>query len=257
MALMAGALLVTLSVSAAFGAAPTADEGNRGQSIASFVHELIFGTDEPEEDLDEEVAEDEELVEEEELVETDEELLDDELDEELDEELVDEEEDEEANAHGQCVAEEASDKSDEVDEDGNHGAVVSEAARDTCWETDDEDESEELVEEEDEEASEEEDEESESHGACVSAAAQDKDGSVESELKNHGKWVSQHARYTCWGLDVPGENEENGDDETSDTEEAATDADGRGKPDKADRGGGKPSWAGQGGNSNGRGGGRP
>lgn len=262
---MAGALLVTLSVSAAFGAAPPSGERNRGQSIASFVHELIFDTDESEEDQDEEVIEEEPVEEElseEELSEADEEL----------EEEVDEEVDEESDSHGECVSEVARDKDAIGGPNENHGGAVSEAARETCWETDDTDEDtveeeDEVIEEEDEELSEDEDqdEESESHGACVSAAAQDKDGSVESELKNHGKWVSQHARYTCWGLDVPDEDEETGeeagdvDEESSDVDEVAEDADadavgGRGnKPDKADRGNGKPSWAGQGGNGNGNG----
>lgn len=250
---MAGALLVTLSVSAAFGAAPTTEEGNRGQSIASFVHELVFGNDETEEDADEELVEEQDELDEDELVEEDESELDEELDDELDEELDEEGDEEAANAHGQCVAEEASDKSDEVDLDRNHGAVVSEAARETCWDTDESDEG--LVEEADEELTdEEEDEEADAHGACVADAAQDRDGSAESELMNHGKWVSQHARYTCWGLDVP-TDDEGDDEETSDTEEASAEADDDGaKPDSAERGKGKPTWAGNG--SNNRGGGR-
>ena len=201
---MAGALLVTLSVSAAFGADPVAEKANRGQSVASFVHELLFGNDEAQDDEDEELVEEEdELLEEDELVQEDDSELDDELDEENEDA---------SNAHGQCVAEEASDKSDEADEDRNHGAIVSEAARETCWETDDE--SDELVEEVDEE----EDEEADAHGACVSAAAQDREGSGESELKNHGKWVSQHARYTCWGLDVPTDD---ADEDAIDEEDAS------------------------------------
>ena len=140
MALMAGALLLTLSVSAALGAAPTTAEGNRGQSIASFVHEVVFGNDETQDDADEDLVEDEDEVPGDDLVQDDEDTLDDELDDELDEDLDDDADDEESqeadDAHGQCVAEEASDKSDEVDEDRNPGAVVSEAARETCWETD-------------------------------------------------------------------------------------------------------------------------
>lgn len=246
---MAGALLVTLSVSAAFGA-PPASEGNRGRSIAAFVHELVFGNDETQGDADEELVEDED-----ELSEGDELVIEDALDDELDEldELDEDETDELANAHGQCVAEEASDKSDEVDEDRNHGAVVSEAARETCWET--EEEVDELVDGDGEEpADEEEDEDADSHGACVSAAAQDREGSAESELKNHGKWVNQHARYTCWDLEVPT------DEETSDVEDASLETDDDAdKGDKADRGNGKPSWAGSGngnGNGYGRGGNR-
>lgn len=236
MALMAGALLVTLSVSAAFGAAPTSQEGNRGQSIAAFVHELVFGNG----DTDEELLENEdELSDADALADGDTE--DDELDDdpnEVGDEV--EESQEDASAHGQCVAEEASDKSDEVDEDRNHGAVVGEAARETCWEPDDADEIAELT---DEDADAEEDEDADSHGACVSAAAQDREGSAESELQNHGKWVSQHARYICWGLEVP-----------SDEDEETTDEDAAAKSDKADRGNGKPWWAGSQGGGNGRGG---
>jgi hypothetical protein len=264
MALMAGAFLVTLSVSAAFGAAPAATrDATRGQTIASLVHELIFGTDETQ--GDEELVEEEDELDEEELdenLEEDELVEADPLDDELDEDL-----DEETDAHGACVAEVAQDPEAIGGPNENHGGAVSEAARVTCWETDESDEvSEELVEEEDELV--EEEEESDSHGACVSAAAQDRDGSAESELKNHGKWVSQHARYTCWGLEVPTDDP----DEDATDEEDSSEADGTstetdevaGKPnkatkaDKAARGNGKPSWAGNGGNGNGngRGGGR-
>jgi len=189
-ALMAGALLVTLSVSTAFAAAPSGTrDATRGQTIAALVHELIFGSDETQDDTDEElVEEDDELVEEE-------------------DEVLDEEEDEE-----------------QVDEDENEDA--------------------------------------DSHGACVSAAAQDHDGSADSELKNHGKWVSQHARYTCWGLEVPTDDDEDATDEeeeTSEVDAASAEADDDGgkanKPDKADRadrGTGKPSWAGNGNGGNGK-----
>jgi len=184
LALMAGALLVTLSVSTAFAAAPSGTrDATRGQTIAAMVHELIFGSDETQDDTDEELVEEEDEV----------------LDEEEDEEQVDEEENEEAD----------------------------------------------------------------SHGACVSAAAQDHEGSAESELRNHGKWVSQHARYTCWGLEVPtDEADEDGTDEeeeASDADAASAEADDDGgkanKPDKADRadrGTGKPSWAGSGNGGNGK-----
>ena len=47
LALMGGALLIVLSVSAAFGANPSGTaEGTRGQTIAAFVHDLVFGSDE-------------------------------------------------------------------------------------------------------------------------------------------------------------------------------------------------------------------
>ena len=42
-ALVGGALLLALSVSAAFGADPANSDGNRGQSVAAFVHDMVFG----------------------------------------------------------------------------------------------------------------------------------------------------------------------------------------------------------------------
>src|SRR5688572_3693405 len=88
-ALLGGALLVTLSVSAAFGADPEEQvDGPRGQTIAGFVHSLIFTEDEP---ADEENLDDEDV------------LNQEELDEEAEEELVEGERADGA-AHGACVA---------------------------------------------------------------------------------------------------------------------------------------------------------
>jgi len=235
MALLAGAFLVTLSVSAAFGAAPAGTrDATRGQSIASFVHSLVFGDDEANQDGEEAPAEEE--LDEDELVDDADPLADplDEPGEDLDEET---------GAHGACVSDVAQDKDAVGGPNENHGGAVSEAARETCWETDDADEG------TDEEAIEE-DEGSESHGACVSAATHDRDGSAESELKNHGKWVSQHARYICWGLEVPTDaTDEDGEAVEGDATSADTDADGQAakgnKPDKADRGTGSGSGSGR------------
>lgn len=55
------------------------------------------------------------------------------------------------------------------------------------------------------------------HGECVSDAAHDTEGLEESDAANKGEWVSDHARYTCWGLDVP--------DEDAAEDEAAVDED--------------------------------
>ena len=190
-ALIGGAFLVTLSVSAAFGAPPTGEDAPRGQTVAGFVHELVFGPAEQ--------PEDEELV-----VEEQEEDLGDEGDEgELAEELVVEDDlvvdGEVASAHGECVSEEASDKTDEdVETDGNHGAVVSFAAQETCRDTED------VIEADPEEDPEREvPEEFANHGECVSEAAQDHESEGATEAMTHGKWVSDHARYICWGLEVP------------------------------------------------------
>ncbi len=66
------------------------------------------------------------------------------------------------------------------------------------------------------------------HGECVSAAAHDTDGFEESEAANKGEWVSMHARYVCWGLDVPGEESEEDvtdEDSTADEDEDADEED--------------------------------
>lgn len=140
LALIGGLLLVGLSVSSVFAARPAATEdGTRGQQIAAFVHELVFGSTDEEETPDEEQVEEEEQPEEAEELEGEQEDQS-ESEDETTEDV--EESDTEASSHGQCVAEEASDKSDEDDsadpEFTNHGAFVSEAARVTCWQTDDE-----------------------------------------------------------------------------------------------------------------------
>jgi hypothetical protein len=121
LALVGAMLLVALSASSAFGAHPSHAE-NRGNAVSSFVHDLLFGTDEEpeqEEEGDEEEGDEEEGDE-----------------EEGDEEEGDEEEgdeDSEFANHGQCVREVA--MSLEVGGlNENHGGAVSEAARFTCWE---------------------------------------------------------------------------------------------------------------------------
>ena len=173
LALMGGALLIALSVSTAFGAPPN-EKDTRGQKVSSFVHELIFGSDE----------------------ETDE-------DEVVEEEPADDDEDESTGD----------------DEDGSE---------------DDEDAEEDVDEEVDEDGEETADREVPdgfaNHGECVSAAAHDTEGFEDSEAANKGEWVSMHARYVCWGLDVPGEEpEEDVDDEdaTDDEEEDADEASAR------------------------------
>lgn len=198
LALMGGALLVTLSVSAAFGAPPTGTDGPRGQTVAAFVHELVFGSDE-ETDDDAVVVEDEQ---------EDEEQGSDE-EEELTEPLVTEdevaEEGEVADSHGECVSEEASTNAD-ADADANHGAVVSEAAH-TCpadEATEEVTDAEELVVETEREVP----GEFANHGECVSDATDDTDGFEASEAANHGEWISEHARYICWSLPVPGDDVE-------------------------------------------------
>lgn len=154
LALLGGALLLALSVSSAFGAKPVGDDPNHGQQVSTFVHELLFGTDEPEEQPDEEEVDEDEVVEE-----TDEEVLEEDV---LDEEVTGAE-------HGACVAEAA----------GNHDEVG---------------------------------------GAN----------------ENHGGFVSLEARYTCWGLPLPGEEGPTGDEDLSAADDAdESDAKEHGKPEKA------------------------
>ena len=140
-ALLGGALLVTLSVSTAFGADPEDElDGPRGQTIASFVHSLIFTEDEP--------ADEKNLDEEENL--DDEDVLDqEELDEEAEEELVEGERADGA-AHGACVSAIAQDEGAVGGPNENHGGAVSEAARETCWEPEDEAAADELSDTEEE-----------------------------------------------------------------------------------------------------------
>jgi hypothetical protein len=199
LALMGGAFLLALSVSAAFGAPPTGTDGPRGQTVAAFVHELVFGADE-DTDADELVNETED--------EADEEGSED--DEELAEELVVEDElvedGEVFDSHGECVSDEASDKTDEDPEvDGNHGEVVSFAAQETCRDLEEAEEvtdPEEVVEETEREVP----DGFDNHGDCVSEAAQDWESEGSTEAMTHGAWVSENARYTCWSLPVPGED---------------------------------------------------
>ncbi len=126
LALMGGALLVTLSISTAFGAAPAGTrDATRGQTIAALVHGVVFDTDAEHED-EPQVGDDTE-----ESAELDEE----ETDAANGEEVTDSDEEEvEADSHGTCVSEVARDKSAVGGKNGNHGGAVSEAARVTCRE---------------------------------------------------------------------------------------------------------------------------
>ena len=253
LALMGGALLVTLSVSAAFGAPPTGTDGPRGQTVASFVHELVFGADE-ETDADELVNETEDDADED-GSEEDEELAEELL---VQEELV--EDGEVFDSHGECVSAEASDKTDENPEvDGNHGEVVSEAAHTCPTDEATEEVTEEVVEEETERVV---PAEFANHGECVSDATDSADDPEASEAENKGEWVSDHARYICWGLPVPGEDaaqESSLEDETGAAELTASEerkaeqtaARAERKADRAAAQAAKPKAG------NGRGGGRP
>ena len=238
LALFGGILLLTLSVSSVFGAPPTDAEGNRGQSISTFVHTLVFGdqgandpTEGDEEQAGEESPEDE-LNPDEDEVEGDE---------------ASEADPEAAASHGACVSAIAKDKEAVGGPNDNHGGAVSEAARVTCW--DDEAEDTEEGDTEDEAVDE---GEVGAHGARVSEVARDK-AAVGGPNDNHGGAVSEAARVTCWDAVVA-----DGDEATvavgvataADVDSGSTDAadrpgKGNGR-DKADR-------PGKGGRGNGRG----
>ncbi|HEX7066940.1 MAG TPA: hypothetical protein VF295_01970 [Candidatus Limnocylindria bacterium] len=177
-ALAGGALLVTLSISAAFGADPVDSEGNRGQSVAAFVHELVFGDNDQ---ADDEVTED------------------DDTDTDTDEDESTEDESEVIDSGGEITDPETTEEDETEDTESSTREVPEEFAN---------------------------------HGECVSAAAHDDEGlEAESDTKNHGEWVSQNARYTCWGLDVPGEDteeeatEDSIDEADADVAEADADSD--------------------------------
>lgn len=120
LALVGAMLLLGLSVSSAFGAHPDHAD-NRGNAVSTFVHELLFGSDEESEEEQEEEEE-----------EGDEDTDEDETSEDEDTEETDEESEEsEFKNHGHCVREVA--WSLEVGGmNENHGGAVSEAARVTC-----------------------------------------------------------------------------------------------------------------------------
>ncbi len=215
LALMGGALLVTLSISTAFGAAPAGTrDATRGQTIAALVHGVVFNTDaEPDDEpqVGEDTDESAELDEEEADAHDGEEVADPDEDDEEEadahdgEEVADpDEDDEEADSHGTCVSEVARDKSAVGGKNRNHGGAVSEAARVTCREG---------TEEPEEEAEESEDTEAASDKQAVKAEKQ----AVKQAQKQAAKAEKQAA--------------------------------------KASHAGGKPSWAGNGEKENGKGGG--
>ena len=128
---------------------------------------------------------------------------------------------EEETDEDEVVEEEPADEDEDGsdDEDGSGDEDGSEEDEDAEEETDED--ADEDVDEDGEEAADREVPDGWSnHGECVSAAAHDTDGYEASEAENKGEWVSMHARYVCWGLDVPGEeSEEDAEDEDSSADE--------------------------------------
>ena len=230
LALMGGALLITLSVSAALGAPPAGErDTNRGQTIAAAVHAVIFGSDD--EAAQDPVADDTEDEESEDTPEQDESDELDELpdaDEDNEQPETDADEDADADvadsAHGECVSEVAQDPDAVGGARENHGGAVSEAARETCWET----EADEATAPEENEQEDEEGEEASTHGECVAAVARDGAAASESGEKNHGTVVSLAARETCrtdGSEEAPLEETEGEDEDTEgDADELAAKA---------------------------------
>ncbi|MGI8657777.1 MAG: hypothetical protein ACR2K4_03265 [Candidatus Limnocylindria bacterium] len=183
LALIGGAILVTLSVSAAFGSAPSASaEGTRGQTIAGFVHGLLFdgGT------LDD--GEDPEAC-------------------DLEEDAEDEAEDQEPGASAEdveeCEAEESGCDVEEPTADAPAGSFGAVLESEDCDADEDGDE--------EEQAGEADSASDGTHGACVSEVARDKDA-VGGKNDNHGGAVSEAARVTC---------HEDGSEEAADEAEEA------------------------------------
>lgn len=175
LALVGAMLLVSLSVSSALAAHPHHPD-NRGNAVSTFVHELLFGSDE----------EQEQESEDEDTEETDEEQEDEDTEDSDEESEESEESDSDFKNHGHCVREVA--WSLEVGGlNENHGGAVSEAARVTCRSDDaDEEDGAEGAEDEDE-------------------AVDDADDADDAEAatKDRGRSADAHAR-------APGKNKADG-----------------------------------------------
>ncbi|MEO6579101.1 MAG: hypothetical protein ABIO99_09430 [Candidatus Limnocylindria bacterium] len=196
LALVGGAILVTLSVSAAFGSAPSASaDGTRGQTIAGFVHGLLFdGGTVAAGDGSEACYLDEDAEEE---------------DSELGASAVD---------VNECGAEESDCDVEEPTADApadTFGAVLESGACDAD-NSGDEEKPADAADAADaaDEADEAESTSDGTHGACVSEVAHDKDA-VGGKNDNHGGAVSEAARTTC---------REDGAEEAAEPESTSEDA---------------------------------
>jgi TolA-binding protein len=135
LAVLGATLLLALSVSSAFAAhEQQGGSGNRGQQVSGFVHEMIFGTGDSEEQPVDEEQQDEDVQQDEQQ--QDEQQQDE---QQQDEQQADDQPQAEdavaGNAHGWCVRDVA--QGGEVGgPNENHGGAVSLAARETCWQTD-------------------------------------------------------------------------------------------------------------------------
>jgi hypothetical protein len=219
-----GALVIlSLSLSSAFGARPPVSDDettNVGQQVSTFVHSLLAG--EQEEDGDQDESE--------------------ECDTDSDED-VDSDEGTGDEETGDGTGDEETGDEETGDEETGDEETGDEETGDCDEGAEDEDADEES---EDEDADE---QESQNHGQCVSAVAQ---GDEAGENGTHGWAVSLAARVTCWLEALADENADedagDGDEDAADESEATSEKP-HGKSEaahqrKADRGSGKPTWAG-------------
>ena len=176
LALVGAMLLLGLSVSSAFGAHPDHPD-NRGNAVSTFVHELLFGSDEESEEEQEEEGDEEG----DEDTDEDEESEDEDTEETDEESEESEESDSEFKNHGHCVREVA--WSLEVGGlNENHGGAVSEAARVTCSSDGEEEDGEEGTEDEEEAVEE------------TEATAKDRGRSADAHANAPGKNKAEGAR---------------------------------------------------------------
>ena len=212
LAIVGGAILVTLSVSAAFGAAPSgASDGTRGQTIAGFVHGLIFDAGQ---DADEEAVESDAC-----------DADDEDSDSEADATESAEAEADDLDAAEECDLEDCD--VDEVDPETSTESFGAVLDSEQC-DADDQDEDEDAEEAED--APDDEDAGASgdgSHGACVREVAHDKDA-VGGKNDNHGGAVSEAARFTCHeGADDSEEDADDGEATDAERDEKAAAAEAR------------------------------
>jgi hypothetical protein len=230
LALFGALVILSLSLSSAFGARPIKADGESltfGQQVSAFVHSLQSADQDGDEDQDEDPAEE---------CDTDEDPSSDE---------ADESEDEAGDGGGTDACDTNEDADGDVDQD------------DSDEDPEDSEESEDSG-----------DTAPSNHGQCVAEVAHDPE--AVGENGTHGWAVSEAARVTCWqefadpdnaGTDEGSDEPEGTEANTDDSEAAQGEADSA-KPHgksadahqrKEDRGSGKPSWAGMNAGGHGRG----
>jgi hypothetical protein len=227
LALFGALVILSLSLSSAFGARPAAgtdDATNVGQQVSTFVHVLLNGFSDEDEGGDEDQDEDTDDSEE--------------CQPASDEDGAEEGTDDDGSADDDTGDETGDDTGDE------------ESPADDCDEQADED----TDEDSDEDADSDGDSSAptaENHGQCVAEVAH---SDAVGENDTHGWAVALAAQITCWFELNGDESADDGDEDTGADEDAGTDetseasSTGHGKSEaahqqKLDRGTGKPAWA--------------